>query len=59
MDPYTPDPLEVVATKAEAAACATDDLHRAIRDARRANRTLREIADAAGTSHEQVRRVCA
>ncbi len=56
--PDTPD-LSTVRAAADKAAVARDDLHFAVRFAHTRGASLREIAQAAGLSHETVRKLVA
>jgi hypothetical protein len=51
------DHLEDVRAAAKGAARARAELHKVIRRAVRAGESLRDVADAAGLSHEHVRRI--
>ena len=61
--PETPDlpdgPYRKVRAAANKAAAAREGLSAAIRDAHKAGASLREIAEAAGMSHETVRKLVA
>jgi len=51
------DPLEAVRTAAANAASSRSSLDQAIAEAHKAGHSLRAIAEAAGLSHEQIRKI--